>query len=67
MQQIVEDYKLGDDGITLYRNIIFIPNSMELKIMILKKMHNVPYVGHSGYHKIMEAVRSQYYWSDMKK
>jgi hypothetical protein len=57
MQQIVEDYKLGDDGMILYRNIIFIPNSLELKSMILKEMHNVPYVGHPGYQKIVAAVK----------
>jgi hypothetical protein len=30
-------------------------------------MHNVPYVGHLGYQKTIAAVKSQYYWSGMKK
>ena len=30
-------------------------------------MHNVPYVGHPGYHKTMEAVKSHYFWPGMKK
>jgi hypothetical protein len=30
-------------------------------------MHNVPYAGHLGYQKIIAAVKSQYYWSGMKK
>jgi hypothetical protein len=30
-------------------------------------MHNVPYVGHPGYQKIITAVRSQFFWSGMKK
>jgi hypothetical protein len=30
-------------------------------------MHNVPYVGHPGYQKTIAAVRSQYFWSRMKK
>jgi hypothetical protein len=46
IQQKVEDYKLGNDEILLYRNIIYVPNSHELRSMILKEMHNVPYVGH---------------------
>jgi hypothetical protein len=45
----VEDYKLEDDGTLMYTNIIYVPNSQELRIMILKEMHNVPYVGHLGY------------------
>jgi hypothetical protein len=48
-------------------NIIFIPNYMELKSMILKEIHNVPYVGRLGYQKMVAAVRSQYYWPGMKK
>jgi hypothetical protein len=39
-----------------------VPNSQELKNMILEKMHNMPYVGHLGFQKIIAAVKSQYYW-----
>jgi hypothetical protein len=38
-----------------------------LRGAILKEMHNVPYVGHPGYHKTISAVKSQYYWPGMKK
>jgi hypothetical protein len=67
MQQKVEDYKLGNDEILLYRNIIYVPNSNELRSTILKEMHNVPYVGHPGYQKIFATVKIQYYWVGMKK
>jgi hypothetical protein len=30
-------------------------------------MHNVPYVGHPGYHKIVEVVKSHHFWPGMKK
>jgi hypothetical protein len=43
-----------------------VPNSLELKNLILKEMHNVPYAAHSGYHKIIAHVKSQYYWPGMK-
>jgi hypothetical protein len=49
MLQKVEDYKLEVDGTLLYTNIIYVPNSQELRIMILKEMYNVSYVGHLGY------------------
>jgi hypothetical protein len=67
MLQKVEYYRLEDDGILMYRNIIYVPNSHKLRSMILKEMHSVPYVGHLGYQKIVEAVKSQYYWPSMKK
>jgi hypothetical protein len=67
MLQKVEDYRLEDDEILQYRNKIYVPSSHELRSMILKEMHNVPYVGHPGYQKIVSEVKSQYYWLDMKK
>jgi hypothetical protein len=67
MLQKIEDYRLEVDGIILYRNIIYVPNSHELKSMLLKEMHNVPYVGHPGYQKMVAAVKSHYYWPGMKK
>jgi hypothetical protein len=30
-------------------------------------MHNVPYVGHPGYQKLIAVVRSQYFFPGMKK
>jgi hypothetical protein len=49
------------------RGRIYVPNSHELKILILREMHNVPYDGHPGYQKTIAAVKSQYYWPVMKK
>jgi hypothetical protein len=35
--------------------------------MILKEIHNVPYVGHPGYQKIVAIVNSHHFWPGMKK
>jgi hypothetical protein len=51
----------------MYNGRTYVPNSQELKNMILREMHNVPYVGHLGYQKTIAAVKSQYYWPIMKK
>jgi hypothetical protein len=67
MLQKVEDYKLEVDGTLLYKNRIYVPNSQEFRIMILKEMHNVPYAGHPGYEKIVATVKSHYFWPGMKK
>jgi hypothetical protein len=55
-------YKLKEDGILMYKGKIYVPDSNELKNVVLKEMHNVPYVGHPGYHKTIVVVRSQYFW-----
>jgi hypothetical protein len=67
MLQKVEDCKLKVDGIFRYTNIIYVPNSQELRIVILREMHNVPYVGHPGYQKTVAVVKSYYFWPSMKK
>jgi hypothetical protein len=67
LQQKIEDYKLDNDEIRRYRGRIYIPNSQELKNLILIEMHNVSYDGHPGYQKIIATIKSQYYWPGMKK
>jgi hypothetical protein len=67
MQQKVKDFKLGNDEVLLYRNRIYVSNSHELRGTILKEMHNVSYDGHLGYQKTVAGVKSQYYWSGMKR
>jgi hypothetical protein len=67
LQQRNEEYKLDNDEILKYRGRIYVPNSQELKNLILREMHNVPYVGNLGYQKTIAAVKSQYYWLGMNK
>jgi hypothetical protein len=58
---------LKEDEILMYRGKICVPNSGELKNIALREIHNVLYVRHSGYHKLIIVVRSQYFWPGMKK
>jgi hypothetical protein len=67
LKQKIEEYKLDNDEIFMYRGRIYVPNSNELKNMILREMHNVPYARHPGYQKTIATVKRQYYWSGMKK
>jgi hypothetical protein len=65
--QTKESYTLGTDSLLLYKNRLYVPNDRELKLEILKEMHNVTYVGHPGYQKTMAAIKSHYFWSGLKK
>jgi hypothetical protein len=67
LEQKDEVYKLENDEILMYRGIIYVSNSRELKNLILEEMHKVPYARHPGYQKTIAAVKSQYYWPGMKK
>jgi hypothetical protein len=57
--QKMDIYKLGVDGILLHKNIIFVPNVQDLKLIILHEMHNAPYAGHPGYKKTVATVKNQ--------
>jgi hypothetical protein len=67
LQQKMEDYNIGNEEILMYMGRIYVPNYQKLKNMILRKMHNVPYVGHPGYQKTLAVFKSQYYWPGVKK
>jgi hypothetical protein len=67
VQHKFKEYKMKEDGILMHKNRIYVPNSRELRKLVLKEMHNVPYVRHPGYQKTIAAIRSQYFWPGMKK
>jgi hypothetical protein len=35
---------MKEDGLLMHKNIIYVPSSRELRNLVLKEMHNVPYV-----------------------
>jgi hypothetical protein len=51
----------------MHKNIIYVPSFGELGNLVLKEMHDVPYARHLIYQKTIIAVRSQFFWSRMKK
>ena len=57
---------MEDNGILLRKNKLYLSKSGEIREMVLKEMHNAPYVGNSSYQKIVEAFRKKCYWPRMK-
>jgi hypothetical protein len=51
----------------MHKNRIYFPSSREMRNLVLKEMHAVPYAGHLGYQKTITVVRSQLFWPRMKK
>jgi len=58
---------MKEDALLMHKNRIYVPSFGELRNLILKEMHNVPYVRHPDYHKTIATIRIQLYWSRMKK
>jgi hypothetical protein len=62
----MKEYEMKEDGLLMHKNRIYVPSSEELRNLVLKEMHNVPYPRHPGYQKKIAAVRSQLFWLGIK-
>ena len=50
----------------LYKNRLYEPNLLEIKLLILNEVHKSPYSGHPGYQKMITMLRKEYFWPNMK-
>ena len=48
-----EGYKLEEDRLLTYKNIIYIPNVAYLRRVVMDEIHQDPYFGHPRYQKII--------------
>jgi hypothetical protein len=51
----------------MHKRRIYVPSSGELRNLVLKEMHDVPYARHPGYQKTITPIRSQFFWLGMNK
>jgi len=52
-----EWYRILTNGLLLYNNRLYVPNSTELRHLSMDEFHRMPYVGHPGYQKVVTIVR----------
>jgi hypothetical protein len=48
-----EGCTLGNDGLMMYKNRIYVPHNEESRILILSEVHRVVYMDHPGVTKMM--------------
>ena len=59
----LQKYQLSGKGDLLWRgNLLYVPNSEELRQDILYWHHDVPWCGHLGIKKTLELVQRQFWW-----
>ena len=63
----VEHFTLSEDGLLLFRNLIFIPNKKELRIQIIKLNHDELTAGHYGLEKTIERIMRNYYFYGLRQ
>jgi hypothetical protein len=44
VKQKIKEYEIKEDGLLMHKNRIYVPISRELRNLVLKEMHDVPYV-----------------------
>jgi hypothetical protein len=54
------------DGLLRLNDRIFVPDSPDLRLRVMKHMHNHPLSGHLGQNKTLELVRREYVWPGMR-
>ena len=45
----------------MHRDRVYVLDVGDIRKMVMKETHDVPYAGHLGYQKTVAAVRKQYY------
>jgi hypothetical protein len=51
----------------MYKGKVYVLNSNEMKNVVLKEMHNVPYAGHLGYQKTITTMNSNIFGQERRK
>ena len=59
-------FSLNVEKLVLFMNRTYIPNSVDLKKLILNEVHKKPYSGDPSYQKTITALKKEHYWPSMK-
>eukprot|EP00253_Pinus_taeda_P026215 PITA_26215 len=66
-ERLQQGYTLDNAGMMYFNKKLYVPDSVDLKNLILDEFHTSHYTGHPGYQKMVTALRKEYFWPRMKK
>ena len=58
---------MNKKGLLLHKRRLYIPNSEDIKSIIMDELHKRPFLGHPGYQKMITMARKDFFWPNMKK
>ena len=67
LEKWYERYRLEEDELITYKNIIYILNVADLRRIVMDEIHQAPCSGHPGYQKTIATAKKQYLWLGMKR
>ena len=56
-----------EDGVVYMEGRIYVPNSKKMREEILEKNHNLVDIGHSGQQRMLELIKRNYWWPEIKE
>ena len=51
-------FKVDQKGFIWFKDRLYVPNVLEIKLFIMNEMHKHPFAGHPGYQKMVTALRT---------
>src|SRR3984893_1912552 len=66
LQKIIKDYSYKNNFV-LYKDLIYVPNKIDLKVKILKLHHDTPSACHYGRTKTIELITCNYTWPQLRE
>ena len=54
-------FKVDQKGFIWFKDRLYVPNVLEIKLFIMNEMHKPPFAGHPGYQKKVSALRKQFF------
>ena len=63
----LEGFSLNPEGFLLFKGNCFVPESGNLRELILLEAHKAPYSAHPGVKKMYADLKQHYFWPGMKK
>jgi len=59
-------WSIGSDGLLRLDNRIYVPNTGDLRLQVLRYFHDHPLSGHFGQNRTLESIRRQYTWPKIR-
>ena len=61
-----KEFSLNQKRLLTYKNKLYVPNSEEIKLIIMDELHKRPYSNHPRYQKMVTMMSKDFFWSKMK-
>ena len=55
------DFKVDQKGLLWFKDRLYMPKNLEIKLFILNEMHKIPFAGHPSYQKMIIDMRKQFF------